>query len=89
MKKKEKKEAELPFSPVLAAIRLAGGVSKVAELLQVKRPTVYNWIHRGRLVNQKTYDYAAELHRLSGVRADQILAGIGPIEPKSGDGRKA
>jgi len=76
MKKKWKEPAELPFSPVLAAVRLAGGVSRVAEILQVKRPTVYAWIHRGRLVNQKTYDYAAELNRLSGVRIDQILGGI-------------
>jgi len=85
MKKKEKKEAELPFSPVLAAVRLAGGVSKVAKLLQVKRPTVYNWIHRGRLVNQKMYDYAAELNRLTGIRIDQILGGIEPggRQPKS------
>jgi hypothetical protein len=74
--KRKGKETELPFSPVLAAVKLAGGVSKVAGILDVSRPAVYAWIHRGRLVNQKTYDNAAALNRLTGVRVDQILGGI-------------
>jgi hypothetical protein len=79
---------DLPFSPVLAAVRLAGGVSKVAQELGLKRPSVYAWVHRGRLINDKTFEYAVRLHELSGVRVDQLLCGIDIGDPKFGGGRK-
>lgn len=77
-------EGPFAFSPLLAAVRLAGGVSAVAEMLQVQRMTVYGWLHRGRLVNDKTIEYARALHEKTGIKIESIICGL---EVADGDGK--
>ena len=54
-----------------AAVELAGGVSKVAQELQVSRQTVYNWIAAGSMFRARYCDVVA-LSRLSGVPVEKL-----------------
>ncbi len=63
----------LPSSAVLAAVRIAGGPDKVAELLGVHRSQVYRWI-RARTMARARYQYVETLADLSGV--DMRLLGV-------------
>ncbi len=56
---------------VAAAVKLAGGVSKVAKKLRVSRPTVYKWIAAGTMREAPHYCVVA-LSKLSGVPVEQL-----------------
>jgi len=62
---------------VAAAVKLAGGVTKVAKKLQVSRPTVYKWIAAGTMKEAPHY-CVLSLSKLSGV----------PVEQLGGEGNK-
>jgi hypothetical protein len=60
---------------VAAAVRIAGGPKRVAEMLSISRSQVYRWINARTMANA-TYIYVAKLARLSGIQT-QFLGGDG------------
>ena len=60
---------------VAAAVRIAGGPKRVAEILSISRSQVYRWINARTMANA-TYIYVAKLARLSGIQT-QFLGGDG------------
>ena len=57
-------------------MELAGGVSKVAQGLQVSGQTVYNWIAAGSMFRARYCDVVAVL-RLSGVPVEKLTNQLG------------
>jgi len=64
---------------VAAAVRIAGGPKRVAEMLSISRSQVYRWINARTMANA-TYVYVARLARLSGIQT-QFLGGDGGPSP--------
>jgi DNA-binding transcriptional regulator YdaS (Cro superfamily) len=56
---------------VAAAIKIAGGVSKVAKELGVSRPTVYKWIAAGTM-SEAPHHCVMALSKLSGIPPEQL-----------------
>jgi hypothetical protein len=63
---------------VAAAVRIAGGPKRVAEMLSISRSQVYRWINARTMANA-TYMYVAKLARLSGIQSQFLGGDGGPV----------
>ena len=64
---------------VAAAVRIAGGPKRVAEMLSISRSQVYRWINARTMANA-TYMYVAKLARLSGIQTQFLGGDGGPVQ---------
>ena len=66
---------EGPTTPMSVAIFTLGGPAEAAEKLGVTRQTVYLWLKRGRLVDDRMLQQAKDIAKLTGVSVGALLSG--------------